>query len=72
MMMNLDEGGPNDNEEERAGGLIGSLQGCAENIQQYMLRNGPDSWQDIAVCIVSDGRTKLNPDTRDWLELQGA
>jgi chitin synthase len=65
------KGGPFENQEDRAGGLIPSLKGIAANIEEYVYKHGPDSWRDIAVCIVQDGRTKICDETLKWLELQG-
>ncbi|GAA6062795.1 hypothetical protein JCM10212_002164 [Sporobolomyces blumeae] len=33
---------------------------------------GPDSWKKVVVCVVSDGRSKINPRTLKMLGLYGA
>jgi chitin synthase len=65
------KGGRYENQETRAGGLIGTLQGVMNNVKEYMKREGPDAWKEISICLVSDGRTRINPDTLDFLELMG-
>jgi chitin synthase len=65
------KGGSHANEETRAGGLIGTLQGVMNNVKEYMKRNGPDAWKEICVCLVSDGRTRINQDTLDFIQLMG-
>jgi chitin synthase len=65
------KGGEFDNQENKAGGLVPTLMGIAENLEQYVERNEATSWRDIVVCIVQDGRKEINEKTLHWLELNG-
>jgi chitin synthase len=49
-----------------------TLKGVAENIEYLGERLGDaEFWKRVVVCIVSDGRTKANSDTLDYLTEQG-
>lgn len=32
---------------------------------------GPDAWKKIVVCVISDGRKKINPRTQNLLSVMG-
>ncbi|CDK28471.1 unnamed protein product [Kuraishia capsulata CBS 1993] len=56
--------------------LARTLKGIFKNIRYLQsLKHssvwGPDAWQKIVVCIVSDGRTKINPRARALLAALG-
>ncbi|OQR84252.1 chitin synthase (Chitin-UDP-GlcNac-transferase) [Achlya hypogyna] len=57
---------------EDGGELAQTLRKVCNNVK-YMQRNalpgyeGDDAWQNIVVCIVSDGRTKANPSATSFL-----
>lgn len=56
--------------------LARTLQGVFKNIKYLTSRTnsstwGKDSWKKIVVCIVSDGRTKINPRSQLLLALLG-
>jgi chitin synthase len=50
--------------------------GVLKNVEYMCSRNssktwGPDAWKKIVVCVVSDGRSKINPRTRALLAGMG-
>eukprot|EP00475_Leptophrys_vorax_P039502 TRINITY_DN7146_c0_g1_i1.p1 TRINITY_DN7146_c0_g1~~TRINITY_DN7146_c0_g1_i1.p1 ORF type:complete len:998 (+),score=292.15 TRINITY_DN7146_c0_g1_i1:129-3122(+) len=52
--------------------LVLTLRGICENIRVMMKKlAAPELWKEIAVCIVSDGREKANPETLQFLESIG-
>ncbi|QIW94661.1 hypothetical protein AMS68_000179 [Peltaster fructicola] len=62
------------NEEDEL--LARTLMGVIKNIEYMESRTssktwGQDSWKKIVVCIVSDGRAKINPRTRAVLAAMG-
>jgi chitin synthase len=52
------------NEEPKL--LKRTLHGIAANVRTMCTKESPESWRDVVVCIVSDGRTKANPETLDY------
>ncbi|KAF9994412.1 Chitin synthase, class 1 [Entomortierella chlamydospora] len=53
-----------------------TMHGVMKNIRHLTTRDrsrvwGPDSWKKVVVCIVSDGRTKVNPRTLNVLAAMG-
>lgn len=52
------------------------MHGVMKNIRHLTTRDrsrtwGPDSWKKVVVCIVSDGRSKINPKTLNVLAAMG-
>ncbi|KAF9139618.1 Chitin synthase, class 1 [Linnemannia schmuckeri] len=52
------------------------MHGVMKNIRHLTTRDrsrtwGPDAWKKVVVCIVSDGRTKINPKTLNVLAAMG-
>lgn len=57
---------------EKPDELILTLRGVCENIRTLMRKTGNMLfWKNVAVCIISDGREKANPDTLQFLESIG-
>jgi chitin synthase len=53
-----------------------TMQGVLKNVEYMCSRKesktwGPDAWKKIVVCVVSDGRAKINPRTRALLSGMG-
>ncbi|KAF9180317.1 Chitin synthase, class 1 [Haplosporangium sp. Z 767] len=53
-----------------------TMHGVMKNIRHLTTRDrsrtwGPDAWKKVVVCIVSDGRTKINPKTLNVLAAMG-
>ncbi|KAF9584922.1 Chitin synthase, class 1 [Lunasporangiospora selenospora] len=53
-----------------------TMHGVMKNIRHLTTRDrsrtwGPDSWKKVVVCIVSDGRSKINPKTLNVLAAMG-
>lgn len=53
-----------------------TMRGLMQNISHLCNRNksrtwGEDGWKKVVVCIVSDGRSKINPRTRSVLAALG-
>ncbi|KAF2753374.1 hypothetical protein EJ05DRAFT_445134 [Pseudovirgaria hyperparasitica] len=53
-----------------------TMMGVIKNVEHMNSRNqsktwGKDSWKKIVVCVVSDGRAKINPRTRALLAAMG-
>ncbi|KAG0196219.1 Chitin synthase, class 1 [Mortierella sp. GBA30] len=53
-----------------------TMHGVMKNIRHLTTRDrsrtwGPDSWKKVVVCIVSDGRAKINPKTLNVLAAMG-
>ena len=48
-----------------------TLRGIAENVQFMCGTYGESVWEDLAVAIVSDGRSKANEKTLDWMTQRG-
>ena len=52
------------------------MHGVMKNIRHLTTRDrsrtwGPDAWKKVVVCIVSDGRSKINPKTLNVLAAMG-
>lgn len=53
-----------------------TMHGVMKNIRHLTTRDrsrtwGPDAWKKVVVCIVSDGRSKINPKTLNVLAAMG-
>jgi chitin synthase len=56
--------------------FVRTMSGVMKNIQHLCSRNkskmwGPEGWKKVVVCVVSDGRTKVNKRTLQVLSLMG-
>lgn len=52
--------------------LMGTLTGICENVKHMAdVYDDENIWETMAVCVVSDGRTKASDETLDWAEKHG-
>lgn len=52
--------------------LMRTLRGVCSNLSSIMIQSGdPDFWRRLVVCIIADGRSKLNTSTMDQLSQWG-
>ncbi|CAK4684155.1 unnamed protein product [Aphanomyces euteiches] len=56
---------------EPASQLESTLQGLAKGIAYMCEQQGYDYWQHVAITVVADGRTKVNPSTLAYLQKLG-
>jgi hypothetical protein len=57
------------NEDEKE--LERTLRGVCLNLQHMVQVQGPDFWKKFCVCVVSDGRTKVNKGMKEYGEAHG-
>ncbi|KAF0699308.1 Aste57867_10098 [Aphanomyces stellatus] len=57
---------------EEGSELKGTLTGLAKGLRYMCKEYGPDFWHEVAVAVVSDGRTKASPTCLEYLKSLGS